>query len=95
MASAKVLGSFELLENILLFLPLRSLLLSQKVNKACFDVVQGSPDIRRALFWETNSSPLFHYWQPQEDDEVVLEFRHSADEDTKADPPFVNPFMVV
>lgn len=49
-AVAKVLSTFELIENILLFLPLRQLLLAKRINKATFDVISGSSNIRGALF---------------------------------------------
>lgn len=95
--AAKVFGAFELLENILLCLPLRSLLLSQRINKACFDVVHGSPDIRRALFWEASSTSLCHHWDVSDEGEVVgdLEFRTYDDEWGKVGPPFMNPFLIM
>ena len=46
----KVFSTFELLEHILLHLPLRQLLLAQRINKAASDVFTNSHNIRRALF---------------------------------------------
>ncbi|KAK5729312.1 hypothetical protein LTR17_012037 [Elasticomyces elasticus] len=51
-SAAKVLGIYELLETILLHLPLRRLLLCQRVNRAFKDVVNRSAPIRKSLFLE-------------------------------------------
>lgn len=50
MASAAVFGTYELLEQILLHLPVKDLLLSQGVAKGWHDMVQRSQGARRALF---------------------------------------------
>lgn len=49
-AAASVLGTCELLEQILLQLPLRQLLLAQRISKTFHELIQDSPSIRRALF---------------------------------------------
>ncbi|KAK5677249.1 hypothetical protein LTS10_010438 [Elasticomyces elasticus] len=48
---AKVFGITELLENILLHLPLIDLLFSQRVCKTWHNVVSGSSKIQKALFF--------------------------------------------
>lgn len=63
MATAKVLGNYELLQQILLNLPLRQLLLAQEVNKAWYDVVQRSQEIRKTVFLLPSVDPI---QQPQE-----------------------------
>ncbi|USW53060.1 Putative F-box domain-containing protein [Septoria linicola] len=50
--STRVFKTYELLENILLHLPLRTLLLSQRVNKSFQDVICRSQKIKQALFLE-------------------------------------------
>lgn len=57
-ATAKFFATYELLEPTLLHLPLRDLLLAQGINEACFDVIERSHDIRRALFFEGSANPL-------------------------------------
>lgn len=56
-AASKVFNTTELLENILLFLDLRTLLLSKGVNTQFRDVVDGSTKIQKALFFEPLSYP--------------------------------------
>ncbi|KAK3631456.1 hypothetical protein LTR56_016820 [Elasticomyces elasticus] len=71
--AAKVLGTYELLETILLHLPLRQLLLCQRVNRAFKDVVNRSAPIRKALFLEPSCrdtieitmQPVLHNPQPR------------------------------
>lgn len=50
MESAVVLNNYELLERLLLHLPLRDLLLAKRIKRACADVIERSEAIRRALF---------------------------------------------
>jgi hypothetical protein len=49
-ASSQALNTYELLENILLHLPLRQLLLAQRLNKKFHAVLQDSLKINQALF---------------------------------------------
>jgi hypothetical protein len=49
-ASAKVFDTYELLEDILLRLPLRQLLIVQRVSKIFRQLVQNSLRIQKALF---------------------------------------------
>lgn len=93
MASGAVFESYEILVHVLLSLPLRDLLLSQMINKACFDLVQGSPGIRSALFWKANSSPI-HSKEKREVNHT-LRFRYFNDEHKKVDAPILNPFVIV
>lgn len=51
-ATAQVLSTPELLEAILLHLPMQDLLLSQRVNKKFKGVIDGSIHLQRALFFE-------------------------------------------
>lgn len=51
--SHKVLQTTELLENILLYLPLQDLLLVQRVSRSIRQIVQNSSPIRQALFFES------------------------------------------
>lgn len=55
-SSEKGVRNYELLEQVLLHLPLRDLLLSQRINKACFDVVFNSHAVARALFFKPSAS---------------------------------------
>lgn len=54
-APRKLFGNYELLEQVLLHLQLRDLLLSQRINKSCFDVVFNSHAIDRALFFKPSA----------------------------------------
>lgn len=56
-ASAKVFGTPELLENILIQLPMRDLLLSQRVNVTFKSAIDGSIHLQRAL-WSVPLSPM-------------------------------------
>ena len=50
--SSRVLGITELLENILLFLPLSDMLCAKRVSKQFRDTIDRSLYVRRALFFE-------------------------------------------
>lgn len=56
MASTAAFGTYELLEQVLLHLPVKDLLLSQRVAKGWRDLVQRSGRIRRALFLDDSFS---------------------------------------
>ena len=62
-AASQVGNTYELLENILLHLPLRQLLLAQKVNKKFHAVIQDSLQINQALFWKPISTDYVE-WEP-------------------------------
>lgn len=55
-AGASVAGIFELLEAILALLPLRDILLAQRVNCQFRDVVANSEKLQRMLFFTTGQS---------------------------------------
>ena len=57
MAAIKTISTFELLEHILLILDLRTLLCAQCVCTAFGEVIQNSPRVQKALFFEPLSSP--------------------------------------
>ena len=49
-AAARVAGIPELLENILLHLPLRDLFLAQRMNRTARNIIEKSTQIQQALF---------------------------------------------
>ena len=55
--SHQVFDIMELLENILLYLPIRTMLLAKRVSRQFRDTIDGSLQIRRALFFEPLSRP--------------------------------------
>ena len=59
MAANTVLTSYKLVEQILMELPLRQLLLSQNVSKTFYDMIQRSSDIRKALFLTSTSETAY------------------------------------
>jgi hypothetical protein len=62
-AASRVANTYELLENILLYLPLRQLLFAQKVNKKFHAVIQDSLKINQALFWKPSSTEYVEWQQ--------------------------------
>jgi len=90
-AAGRVLSTYELLENILLHLPLRQILLSQRISKSFRDLVQRSPNLRRVLFLK-----------PVSDDVVNFEKVHDTwrkdwlrESDKQMTIVMLNPFMKV
>ena len=61
----RVLGTTELLENILLFLPLRDILLANRISARFRDVMNESSMVRKALFFE----PL---WEAPDTENIVM-----------------------
>lgn len=57
-ACRKVFGLYELVENILYQLPEKDLLLAQRINKTCRDVISLSIPIRKKLFLLPESTDL-------------------------------------
>ncbi|KAK3115052.1 hypothetical protein LTR53_006010, partial [Teratosphaeriaceae sp. CCFEE 6253] len=51
MAAERVFGIAELRDNILRYLDERSMLLSQRVNRACAHGIAESPELQRNLFF--------------------------------------------
>lgn len=66
--AAKVLDTYELLKDVLLHLPLRQLLLAQRVNKRFHGVIQDSRNIKRALFLEPSSTSPVEWWPSTQPD---------------------------
>lgn len=94
-ATLKALSTYELLERVLLHLPLRHSLLSQKVNKAFYDVVNRSPQIQRALFLAPTSDDSVVYYEEDLNrlpDSQVVGWRDTLDAERVM--PMLNPFMV-
>ena len=59
MATGQVLGMYELVQEIMLHLPLRDMLLARRISKAFDDVFPGSHVVRRAVFPLPTSKVLF------------------------------------
>lgn len=57
-ARDKVINTTELLENILLFVNLRTLLCSKRVSRQFWDAIDGSITIQKALFFRPLSYPI-------------------------------------
>jgi hypothetical protein len=92
----KVLAIPELLEEILLNLPLRRLLLSQRVDKNFKDVIHGSFRIRKALWLEPSTSDVIK-WHPEADPRgwrrpFTGSWRRYANDGFVE--PIINPFFV-
>lgn len=95
-AQTQVLGTFELLENILLHLPLRDLLLSQRINKECYDVVQKSTVIHRALWWKASAGLVqgeFHCKYEPDDEFEFGKFVFIDKSRERVGVPLLNPFI--
>ena len=82
-ASAKVFDTYELLEDILLHVPLRQLLLVQRVSKTFRQLAQNSLKIQKALFLtpatkktaeidEGERENFIGVWAQPEDDSVPV-----------------------
>lgn len=92
-AAERALAVPELLENILLSLPLRDLLLSSAVCKAFRDVAAGSIKIRRALFLEPATAQRA-VWIPDSEDPWMLAGQwHAQDSMDNVVVPILNPFF--
>lgn len=57
-ACALVFGSYELLQQILMCLPLRDLLLAQKINKTCNGLILRLENISKVLFLVPAAAPV-------------------------------------
>ncbi|KAF2773751.1 hypothetical protein EJ03DRAFT_105914 [Teratosphaeria nubilosa] len=55
--ATEVFGITELAEQILLALPMRALLLAQRVNRTFYDTIASSPHIQEALFFRPAKKP--------------------------------------
>jgi len=88
-ASTRLLSTFELLEDIILYLPLRQILLSQRVNRAFSNVIKGSKPIQRALFLAPhNDQTIKCYPKPG-----TFEHEWKVARDSESLTPVANPFL--
>ncbi|KAK5746190.1 hypothetical protein LTR17_000924 [Elasticomyces elasticus] len=93
-----VFETTELLESILLQLPLddvvgmRTLLLSQRVNRLFRDTIKDSVVLQRALFFEPEPAPVRQQvtGRPSQDSQLVLDESVPAASDTTLR---INPFL--
>lgn len=104
-ACAKVLGTTELHEQILLNLPLRDLLLAKRVSRAWRNTMAGSPQIQEALFFRPNASSVVAIQPSSEDstetyqdvemfkDNWILISPSNNDAKDRSCQPIVNPFF--
>lgn len=97
MASNTVLDNYELLERVLLHLPLRTLLLAQRVNKSWSYVVHRSQNIQRALFLRGHPGPIKLRRQPSKRQPRAEKTasRYVNDKGVVVRPPILNPFLIV
>jgi hypothetical protein len=89
-ASAKVLDAYELLEDILLHLPLIDLLHVWKVNQTFRDVVWNSYRINKALFISYATDKTAE-WDEEEEDEFTS--RWVQPKDGLVPIIILNPFL--
>lgn len=89
MACAKVFGNYELIEQLLLSLPLRQILLARRVNKACDDVVSRSQAIQRALLLRPSAKVV----TPEVDWDEKYGYAWKEQGDAKAKTLLINPFL--
>lgn len=85
----QVVGIYELLENIILHLPLQDILLSQRVSTAWKGVVRQSMEIRQALLLEPVTGPKV-YWDGSWRAEV---HGSNGKDDFLARDPLLNPLL--
>ncbi|KAF7195686.1 hypothetical protein HII31_03004 [Pseudocercospora fuligena] len=95
MAAATVFALPELLENIILSLPLRSILTAKQVSKTFCATIETSIWIRRALFLEpaTNSRAAWSRQRAQSNRSGPVRFW--ADQNGQVVTPILNPFIAV
>ena len=95
-AAARVFATYEILESILLYLPLRHLLLSQKINKSSYDVVNRSQNVQRALFLDAGSAQTVFVdgdFVSSTDYEASSRWKDAISGDAVF--PVVNPFIIM
>lgn len=88
-ASTRLLSTFELLEDIILYLPLRQILLSQRVGRAFANVITGSKPIQRALFLAPHDDETIKYYPKP----GTFEHEWKVAKDGEPLTPVVNPFL--
>lgn len=98
MAAVQVFATYELLENILMHLPLRSLLLAQRVDISFRDLIWRSANINRALFFTPATSQSIDWYRPEDAQpgrEVCYQGEWKSEADGKTVQPLLNPFLPV
>lgn len=99
-AATKVASIPELLEHILLYLPLRTLLLVQTVSKSFHLFIQGSIKIKRALFLEPTGDKTVSWHGPTSSGRLQPEgceigrWQYSNGAASQAIKPMLNPFLL-
>ena len=93
-ACEEVLNIKELLEDIVLLLPLRSILLSQRVNRSFRRCITTSPKIQRALFCQPSTSERLE-WHPDQDGDpyAVRCGSWATHAEGEAKRPLLSPFF--
>lgn len=92
MAMARVFGTYELLERILLHLPLRQLLFAQKISKHICDVIRGSDGIQKVLFLRPVAPEVYPSREPREDGRGTITVWRTLGTQ-KNTRPLVNPWL--
>lgn len=95
MAAATVFALPELLENIILSLPLRSILKAKQVSKAFCDTIGTSIWIRRALFLEPATNVRADWRRQRAPGNQNGPVRCWADQHGQAVTPILNPFIAL
>lgn len=97
-AGVAVATTYELVEHILLHLPLRQLLLAQKIGKFFRGVINDSVKIKRALFLDSDNAHTVE-WYPtpgpklQPIDRWLLDGDWRASRTADSVRPVLNPFV--
>ena len=90
----EVIAVPELLENIVLCLPLRQMLLVQQVSTSFRDSVWTSPKINRALFFRASAEDLeYHNTQIHGSASDPWEGEWKCTPNGRRVTPILNPFM--
>ncbi|GIZ36618.1 hypothetical protein CKM354_000008800 [Cercospora kikuchii] len=91
----------ELLEQIILYLPLRDILLCQRTDTTFRGVVPGSSQLRKVLFLEPATNKPLEYCPPYYEDDGIDHEQESEDwsrwrssENGEAINPLFNPFLM-
>lgn len=96
-AATSVLDNYELLENILLHLPVLDLLLAERVSKTFQGLIAQSEEIRQALFLvPTSTSASVAFSQPSvhaADQSLGNNRREWSTADGTVLRPIINPFI--
>jgi len=93
MASGAVFGTYELLERILLHLPVKDLVLSQRVTKGWRDLVQRSHGIRQALFLDDSHETGAHRARSDRSTDLWRMGSDATHESERGVRPLINPLL--